>query len=398
MELSESPLRARLKMLLNVVNQEAQLVQEQTPLSALDALIVSLRRTAESKPVISVYEYLDNCVGRLAQRPVYYEDLLLTKVTKIAAKRSSEERGPLSLLVVVLIEQWPFLVENKSVPLFDKFKIAEFLATFLRLCRHIGENEVIIEELVQALKEAPENDEFGDTFRAALGKDNTDDFPAVELAKVSSQPEPTTVDHPSAKRTPSPCEPEKEEESAQKIEESKALLKWARKDVQDAVEDGDIGNLVLCLCSKHQGVRLQALAALSRFVHKVENSSYPEKELITLLLQETIHTAKKVITDEPFPTYLGAFAARALVVEADPQHFIYAKLNQFLHRGPIWDIGSVPLMHKILLHPPEEDGAHGPELEWFLDLALEGLQTQGVRGLSAHAFLALVSRLTLLRT
>jgi nucleolar pre-ribosomal-associated protein 1 len=174
---------------------------------------------------------------------------------------------------------------------------------------------------------------------------------------------------------------------------SKFLSKWANKDLQEAIEDGDVSKLILCLCSETVSIRLQALASLKSLVNKLGQSSYIEREMVVLLLQETIHTAKDIVHKNPFPTYLGVFASQAVQVEADPQHVLYSKLNRFLHEGPVWERDKVPMVRSILHHPPHDNSddsnsnSNELELSWFLNMVFNGLRTAEVC-FSPHSYLA----------
>jgi nucleolar pre-ribosomal-associated protein 1 len=49
-----------------------------------------------------------------------------------------------------------------------------------------------------------------------------------------------------------------------------ALHKWEREEIEAALEQGHIDELILCLCSEHEEVRRQAVANLVRFMAKLK--------------------------------------------------------------------------------------------------------------------------------
>lgn len=382
-QLPEGPLSHRINLLLRSINKETQILQDRTKLSALGALHSSLKAIEQSGLAASTYDYLDNSIIRLFHRPVHYEDRLAAILDQSDDILSSND-APISLLLIALVEQWPYLERSETVGDAAKLVAAKFLAKLLGYCKRIGEDELVMTILRKELLKGPGHDEYKNIFKTALdqapeiGEDPFDIAVHTETSPANSNK------HDVPSRPGSPGMDDMDEDATEDLlganyEDPKALFSWIHKDVQDAVEDGDVAGLIRCLSSSELRIRMQALSGLAKLVQKLESSSYLEKQPMILLLQETIHTAKKIVKEHPFSTYLAEFAGRAVSVEADPQHPLYPKLNYFLHEGPVWDADRIPLTHKILLQPPEEDGTHHKEIEWFLDLVIDGLRTNKVQ-------------------
>lgn len=98
------------------------------------------------------------------------------------------------------------------------------------------------------------------------------------------------------------------------------------------------------------------------------------------MLGELVESIKETVAEKAVPSYVGVFTSRALLIVADPLHFLYGKINRYLNKGPSWSISKLPSywIDKVLLNPPENDTAHGEELEWLLDTMIEGLRTKEV--------------------
>ncbi len=96
-----------------------------------------------------------------------------------------------------------------------------------------------------------------------------------------------------------------------------------------------------------------------------------------MLVGEVIETAAKVIADDPLVYYAGVLAASFLLVLADPLHFMYTKVNEFLNRSPEWNVTKLPSywVDKILMNSPTKDDGHYQEAEWLLDGLIDGLRT-----------------------
>lgn len=93
-----------------------------------------------------------------------------------------------------------------------------------------------------------------------------------------------------------------------------------------------------------------------------------------------MEVAQELICDGPLPYFAGVIAARALLVLAEPLHFMYTKINKFLNKAPRWDVGRLPSywVDKVLLHPPADDNAHYDEVGWLLEALTDGLRTPEV--------------------
>ncbi|KAI9765680.1 MAG: hypothetical protein M1840_007238 [Geoglossum simile] len=146
-------------------------------------------------------------------------------------------------------------------------------------------------------------------------------------------------------------------------------------DFHEAIESGCVGFIVMGLCSTDLNGRKNALRILEALVAKLLISRYPEKGGAVLLIRALAHTAKGVIDKNRIPTPLAIFAARALLVQSDPLHCLYPKVNEFLLLGPVWDLGKVPLFHTTLLQGPTVDDCHYQEVSWMLENLASGLRT-----------------------
>ena len=69
-----------------------------------------------------------------------------------------------------------------------------------------------------------------------------------------------------------------------------------------------------------------------------------------------------------------------MLVQADPSHPVYTKVNSFLHKGPQWNTKRLLSywIDKVMLRPPTEDDGHDAEMQWLLDFLLDGLRTPSV--------------------
>ncbi|KAI9789430.1 MAG: hypothetical protein M1835_001673, partial [Candelina submexicana] len=367
----------QIKVLLQSVVEENGILQQQTQISALDALVSSLR-TPEGKATSRyVFGFLDNAVLRLVRKPIKYIDDLTSLEESAPSSTSKCNSGPISLLLMTLIEQWPFIVKVGNEGAQD---VALWLATYLGCSAHIGESIEKLQIVRDALISAAVDEYHVSVLSQALQRSETANSPSASNNQMEE--ERSGVDSGKAERHAAG------HESVDDLDEIFAaipgedknhsgLSTWARKDVQDAVEDGDVGNLIACLCSEHLDIRKQGLTNLKKLLIKVEASSYSEKQQIYLLLGELVDTTEEHSLTQPLQSFVGVFATRALLVLKDPLHPLYGKLNKFLNKGPSWNIEKIPSywVDKILVHPPDHDDAHYKEIEWLLDTFTDGLRT-----------------------
>jgi nucleolar pre-ribosomal-associated protein 1 len=172
------------------------------------------------------------------------------------------------------------------------------------------------------------------------------------------------------------------------------LTRWKKKDLSEAIDDGDIGELLLCLCSKHAEIRLQAInntrqlmATLDASVHTVVNedengetarkhTTNADLQQLYLLLGETLESVE-MLGPQAFPYLGGVLAARCANIVADPTHSMYSKISRFLTKAPAWNVQHLlsEFWHSIVASEPDEDGTYHQEVDWFLDYLLDSLRT-----------------------
>ncbi|KAI9797422.1 MAG: hypothetical protein M1833_005461 [Piccolia ochrophora] len=371
-DLPEGSLKKLIKEVLETVNDEVQIFQTDTRVTALDAVTTSFTIFDDDETPAAAWAFFDNCVGRLVRKPVHYYDELATLKSNAGIDRKEDALHSLSVVLLTVVEQWRFYYRSSVASITDKNCVARWIIRLLGYCRFVGEDGKILEKLQIELCKSGYSPEICSLFRQDLRQMTSDNIP-TSADSEGRKANTTTTKSSDFSTFNVDSSHVADDEGPPQVDLHAALIKWVRKDMADAVDDGDIRNLILCLCSDEVGVRHQAMSAISRAIAKLEGSGYVERDMMALLLQETIHTAKPIIEIRPMPTFLGTFAAHSVAVEANPQHPLYTKLNAFLHRGPTWDHHKVPLINKILLQSPSEDDAFFKEVQWLLDVLIDGL-------------------------
>ncbi|KAL8723547.1 MAG: hypothetical protein Q9225_000182 [Loekoesia sp. 1 TL-2023] len=344
----------------------------------LAGLLKSITKTKTWQPSGTLFNYLDDCFTRLSKKAVKYHQDLLVEIADIQPDNARDVEHLGGELLMAVTEQWPFIQASATKP--DLENICRWLSRFLLLLEQKGVDSKLIchvrhrvttttadKECRKLLKKAPEEnleDALDDDLRdlATLASSPLKTRTANGIREVQAQNdgwEPPT---------PPPSE----------NEDHPGLGRWKQMDIEEAIVEGAIGELILCLCSKYADIRKQALIELRSWMKKLQTSQYSEREPSYLLAGELIETVKDIIADTSLPYFAGVAAAEFCLVLSNPLHHMYAKVNKFLNKGPVWRIEKLPSywVDQILLHLPTNDDAHYKEMGWLLDLLTEGLRTE----------------------
>ncbi|KAL6719126.1 hypothetical protein ACLMJK_003363 [Lecanora helva] len=388
----------QLTTLLEPVIKESQLLHCKESMLSLDVLILSLQRSDKWIPSSTVFEFLDNCILRLAKKPVHYFDLRCHILAKAGFEKKRTDT-PIDLLSVTILEQWPYLV--KSTDACSLTNAANWLVRYLELSKFRISKicdfkpDVGALEILSQVRDQLRNDVEEETCRVMLDK-SLREPPELGLSLESALPASIGKERIVVEELSSDGEDQPEfsadlvsPDSPQEQDDHSVLSRWTREDVPDAIIDGTIEDLFLCLSSRTADIRQQAVAAVITFMGKLEASGYSEWRQTYVVAGELIETARGIVPDSPLPYVAGILAARLITAIADPLHPMYEKINTFLHRGSQWDVKKLPSywLDKILMSPPTGDEAHHQEAEWLLDVLVDGLRTSRVWTLLTWGFI-----------
>ncbi|KAF3003511.1 hypothetical protein E8E13_004993 [Curvularia kusanoi] len=376
----ENELYTGVKSLLNAVLQDQDMLQTRTSPDALDALIASLEPSAGSVPSTDVLDFVDDCCARFIKVPIKYFDDVDAMCAKASIVRA--DTGPFSPLLMTFVEQWPFKGgESATGPAAEA--LAGWLSKVLYLFNLIGEDEAVltlvrdslIESAGKTYKEVLKDAFLWKMYKArakeALKLATGADFSGSERSSASPVPQAEA-------EAPAKTGPQVDLEiPPQEDEKHNGLIRWRKKEVEEAIEDGDIGELLLCLCSKHQEIRIQAINNVRQLMASIGADSLTQDlGAVYLLLGETLESLDPSGA-KPFPYVGGVFAARSVRVLADPTHVMFSKINKFLTAAPAWNVDFLAskLYRSIVGSEPDDDGTYHREVEWFLDYLIDGLRT-----------------------
>ncbi|KAL9127793.1 MAG: hypothetical protein Q9217_003399 [Psora testacea] len=361
--------------ILETIGRESGVFRSDCHFPALDILALSLR-TAQDGDHWEVYDFLDNSLTRLTKKSVMYYELM-SDLMAATTTGDSTVRSNIDLLLVALAEQWPHLTQSK--PFFVISDVAAWLSAYMHLLEHTHSSPDILRVLREHLESAmtdprcraifdrtlrqPLNPGLRSQLDAALQPrgDSTEDFWTGPMVTEAIKPSEALI--------PSTAPPERDDHPE--------LYLWTREGAQDAIADGTIGDLSVCLCSQHEAIRKETLMNIHSFMSGLKACGFNERRQIYLLLGELAETAAVIVAEQPLPYFVGALAAALLSVLADPLHFMYTKASKFLNKGPQWDVAKLPSywVAQVMLHEPTDNEGHYQEIQWLLNVLIDGLRT-----------------------
>lgn len=230
--------------------------------SSFNALLVSLKDT-QSGALPGCLEFLDNCLCRIAKKPVHYRDLVVS-----LTKGRSEK---LSSLVAAVGEQWPFVIKANDAS--KEEALASWTALLLKQLRQTGEDGKALKAVRDHLRELSESKKSRSILKKALTGNADTDSDDEDMIDSSSQALPQAVSRSSMDLL---------DLFGALPTESKnhtALYKWDSEEMDLAIEQGRVKDLMLCLCSEHEEIRRQAFAAITRLMAKLKVRLIPISDM-----------------------------------------------------------------------------------------------------------------------
>ena len=350
-------------------------LRPETASSIVKALRLSLEK-AESSLVNEIVSFLDECASKAAQLPVKYDDRLAEVKT-----RELQEQHPtckMDLLLVCIIEQWPHLQRMRRADIVEG--IAKWMKSFLQYVNMLEPDKRIEVPFLRLLEESSDIESLKTIIHNDQG-DMVDEEVYQQL--LGNSPEDTVEQE----QPGSSLAPLKDSESIEdplrppptESDDHPELYRWSREDIQDAVSEGMVGKLILCLCSETESARKEAIPKLKECMVRLNGSAFGGQSQAKMVIGEVLETCVG-FGGGRLPYFVGVMAAECLLIVTDPLHLMYTKVCNFLYRAPKWDVQKIPSywIRKIMLSESTEFGGQIKEIFWLLELLLDGLRTTEV--------------------
>ena len=239
----------------------------------MELLLASLRSAEDRQSQSSIYLFLDNCFSRVVKTPVHYQDL----VRSMFGERQTHR--PLALLAAVVIEQWPYAFSREDRV--TRKSIAKWIVCFFSCLIRDDLMAISLDNFQQAIYATSESDESRIILQKAF-KHHTGNLTAGALDlhdHESSQQNPANADSGTAIFEPSIDQVWKMRMESQQSRQARSRREL--EDVEVAVSEGHLSDMMLCLCSPQEEMRLRAMNDISVLMHKMLVSPIPHNDFAT---------------------------------------------------------------------------------------------------------------------
>lgn len=251
---------AKVKNILKSITEDTPIFKSDSKLSSFNLLCLSLRGFREWLASDSLFEFLDNCLTRLMKRPVKYYDDYVDLISTMKSNIIDVRHYEIDLLLITVMEQWSFLVTSASASAVEN--IVVWLARYLDFSLQMGSHIVILSHIRKSIQDLTTHAESCAILSRAL--DKISPYEARDELKSLTETN-------SEKTSTSPSVPASTEKFVQVRHSSEdgdhpVLRNWASTSISSAILDGTLAQLILCLCSSQQDIRIQAFIGLKKFI------------------------------------------------------------------------------------------------------------------------------------
>lgn len=266
------------KTLLNSIAREYRLLRSDDTTLGLHILLSSLGGCDEAWSENTIFDFLDNCILRFVRKPIHYDDLFVHLVDAANTGYKTSDIH-IDLLLITVLEQWPFLVK-----MVEASKIANattWLIRYLELSwinvRHpdVEEGTTRVLQYIRDELKKEMNEEICLRMFEKAFKDPSELDVQMKLTPSISKSEESLngifeVDIAQDKAPVDLVPPSPPQEP----EDHSGLHRWTREDISDAIGEGAVEELILCLCSTHSEIRQQAVTNIEKLMGKLEVRAY----------------------------------------------------------------------------------------------------------------------------
>lgn len=258
--------------LLRSIAEDNRILECNEQIPSFDILLYSLRKSESRGSSSEIYSFLDDCILKCSTNSVIYHEYHTALLAQPELLSNDKTEFLLDLLMIAILSQWSFFVKAAAPSAI--LSVARWLATYLEVSLQAGRNRGLLEAICDHLAQTTEDKDSCAVLEQARNtlftSTSTKELALVqkamrgerEHAQLHEIPdeEAEQLDYALPKAPP-------EEDVNHKV-----LMQWSREPIPEVILEGTLGELVLCLCSKHWDIRKQALGSLSTFRESVKVS------------------------------------------------------------------------------------------------------------------------------
>ncbi len=264
-----SDVDGRVRVLMRSMIEDSTFINSDPAHDSFDILVSSLQSSKYGIPSDWLLEFLDNCILRCVRKPVKYYDNLTTMVSTVTPKVDDIRDCKIDLLLVTVLDQWPFLVKSATAAVIKEATM--WLVRYLDLLMQIGSNISVLSIFRDQFRGQIKDKESRMSLKQALLEPlvHVTRHELMEIDRSGQETNDGLANVPPAIGAAS----DKESSVSQlpvEDEDHPALRRWIQMDIPEAIKDGEVGRLILCLCSKYEDIRKQAIVSLGKLSGNLE--------------------------------------------------------------------------------------------------------------------------------
>ena len=278
-----------MRSLLQSVAEDNHLVEHDDKLPSIDILSYSLRHFDSHKSSKDLYEYLDSCILQCSRKSVIYYEGRAALIAQQEIGANEMSGCNIDLLLIAIADQWPFLV--KAAVSSATLSIATWLVTHLEMSVQAGRHRGLLLAIRDRISNSTKDKDCRAVLENAL-KPSSTSSKAEKLGHLNG-----AMEH-EREITPIHEAPNEEAEPLihllprgppEEDEDHRVLTQWSRETIPEVIVEGTLGELIICLCSKHTEIRKQALNLLCTFRESVKVNAAPpvSSEMLTIIRRPT---------------------------------------------------------------------------------------------------------------
>lgn len=355
-----------MQQLLASIISEHDILQQETTRPAVDALVASLSSSGDWTD--ELYDFLDDAFGRLSRKPIKYQD------DRDELTKDKQNIKPISLLLFVLQEQWPFASKTETAPV-----IAIWLGRILKALEFIGEDAEILAKVagniesncadnvqkkaLKAIDTSDIRDALTSTETIQVNQNGIDTATAATISSSVPQPSSLFTINPTIFAPP----------PAATTTDATPLHRLAALSPSDAITSHHLPATILLLSAPDPSITRLALTTLSTLMTRLgpvatpkptaATADSPQMYLLLGILTTTVAGMLKSSAnfspspgDVPIPYFLTTYAALAACILTQPLHPLYDRICRYHTRAPKWDAERMPSWwaHHLLYTPTDD--------------------------------------------
>lgn len=270
---SESEQNDPIRSLLRSIAEINHILECNEQLPSFNILLYSLQKSDSRGSTSDIYSFLDDCILKCSRKCVIYHEYHTALLAQTGLASNERTGFHVDLLMIAILSQWSFFVKAAAPSAI--LSVARWLATYLEVSLQAGRDRGLLQAICGHLEEITDDKDSCAVLKQArnfhLTSTSTEELAqlhkAVKHEKNDAQIREIPDEEAEQLDYSLPEAPPEEDVN------HRVLMQWSREPIPEIILEGTLGELILCLCSKHWDIRKQALNNLCTFRESVKVSN-----------------------------------------------------------------------------------------------------------------------------